>query len=169
MPEMSINPRRLVQSTQQRRVESFMRAAMQPVRLFPDIPTDDERILRAKLILEEAFETVQALGVVVTDENGDEIGGPYASGYQFNINVASRFSIVEAVDGCCDIMVVTLGTLSTIGVGDVHVMNAVLDANDAKLEGEIREDGKRLKPEGWQPPKIGEELLLQGWSGNENQ
>jgi predicted HAD superfamily Cof-like phosphohydrolase len=48
-------------------------------------------------------------------------------------------------------------------------MNAVLDANDAKLEGEIREDGKRLKPEGWQPPKIGEELLLQGWSGNENQ
>lgn len=168
MPEASINPRRLVQSSQQRRVERFMSDAGQTVRLFPSKPTDAERELRAKLILEEAFETIDALGVqVMLDADNIHVGNVTAGKVSFKVN--SCFNIVEAVDGCCDLMVVTLGTLSTIGVGDFHVIETVLDANDAKLTGPIREDGKRLKPEGWQPPNIGEELVLQGWSGNENE
>lgn len=30
---------------------------------------------------------------------------------------------------------------------------------------ELREDGKRLKPEGWLPPDIRAKLLEQGWEG----
>jgi predicted HAD superfamily Cof-like phosphohydrolase len=35
--------------------------------------------------------------------------------------------------------------------------------NMAKVGGPIRADGKRLKPEGWQPPRIREMLIERGW------
>jgi predicted HAD superfamily Cof-like phosphohydrolase len=160
------SPRRFVQTEYQRRVERFMREAKQIVRLWPDQPREDERILRAKLILEEALETCQALGVSIVLRVPDQDGGVDLHPVREEdivFNVSADFNLVDAVDGCCDVMVVTLGCLSCLGVGDVHVMNAVLDANDAKMTGPIREDGKRLKPEGWQPPNIEGELVLQGW------
>lgn len=152
------SPRRFVQTTHQRRVEKFMNDAGQIVRFIPQEPTPEERVLRAKLIMEEALETVSALGVswsLPLDGPGDEL--------EFEFVADGEFSMEEAVDGCCDVMVVTIGTLSCLGVNDVHVMNQVLGANDAKMAGPIREDGKRLKPEGWQPPNIREELVLLGW------
>ena len=151
--------RRFIQTEQQRRIEKFMRDAGQTVRLKPIQPTEDERVLRAKLIVEEALETCEALGVDVEpelDDRGEDIVG-------FRFVPTDKFDMVEAVDGCCDVIVVTIGTLSCLGAGDVHPMNAVLDANDAKMTGPIREDGKRLKPEGWQPPDISGELIKQGW------
>ena len=157
------NSRRFVQTEAQRRVEKFMRDANQTVRLKPDIPSADERVLRAKLILEEAIETCHALGVTMTyDGNGQLVG----DGDVRFMDYPDGIDIVEAVDGCCDVMVVTLGTLSSLGVGDVHVMNAVLDANDKKMTGPIRDDGKRLKPEGWEPPDIKGELKRQGWEAD---
>lgn len=36
-------------------------------------------------------------------------------------------------------------------------------ANMAKTTGPVRADGKRLKPEGWQPPDIAGVLRVQGW------
>lgn len=151
--------RRFVQTEQQRRVEAFMRAAGQVVRLHPHQPTREERVLRAKLIMEEALETCDALGVDVRMLHDRML--VYGDAIEFV--GTDEFDMAEAVDGCCDVMVVTLGTLSCLGVGDVHVMNQVLDANDRKMTGPIRDDGKRLKPEGWQPPNIEGELIAQGW------
>ncbi|MFG0261004.1 MAG: hypothetical protein ACF788_01240 [Novipirellula sp. JB048] len=155
-----------MQTAQQRRVESFMIAAGQTARAVPAKPSPEERILRAKLIIEEALETCSALGVAVVLETAGQSGEVehHAVSEEFlTFHHVLNFNMAEAVDGCCDVMVVTLGTLSCLGVGDVHVMNAVLDANDAKMTGPIREDGKRLKPEGWQPPDIAGELVRQGW------
>lgn len=160
MSDPGPSPRRFVQTEQQRRIEKFMRDANQNVRAEPQMPSSEERILRAKLILEEAIETCVALGVILTYDGNGEIAGD--GDVKFTAYDES-FNLVEAVDGCCDVMVVTIGTLSCIGVGDVHVMNEVLDANDRKMTGEIRPDGKRLKPEGWQPPNIEGELVRQGW------
>jgi predicted HAD superfamily Cof-like phosphohydrolase len=157
------NSRRFVQSEPQRRIEKFMRDAGQTVRLQPIEPTPEERILRAKLILEEALETCAALGVHVVRDLDDGTVDVVEEGLRFI--PTDGFNMAEAVDGCCDVIVVTLGTLSSLGVGDNHVLNAVLDANDAKLTGPIRDDGKRLKPEGWQPPDIAGELRRQGWEG----
>jgi predicted HAD superfamily Cof-like phosphohydrolase len=155
-----VSPRRFVQTEQQRRVERFMRDAGQFVREFPAEPTEAERILRAKLILEEAFETVDALGIAIFDE-GDRVID--ADKLSFMPHLSKDFDMVGAVDGCIDVLVVTVGTLSAIGCGDVHLMNAVLDANDLKLTGPAREDGKKLKPPGWKPPDIAGELRAQGW------
>lgn len=111
--------------------------------------------------MEKALETCKALGVDVAYESEGKKYLLDEGDLQFDSSGA--FDMVEAVDGCVDVMIVTIGTLSCLGVGDVHVMRAVLDANDKKLEGPIREDGKQLKPEGWQPPDIRGELRRQGW------
>jgi predicted HAD superfamily Cof-like phosphohydrolase len=158
--------RRFVQTEMQRRVEKFMHDAGQTVRAKPAVPTRKERELRAKLILEEAFETCVALGVSVSIRDCDlemvSKDGVINDAF-FDYDGSYECNMIEAADGCCDIMVVTLGTLSCLGAGDVHLMNEVLDKNDEKMTGPIREDGKRLKPEGWTPPDIEGELVRQGW------
>ncbi|MCD0459156.1 pyrophosphohydrolase domain-containing protein [Roseiconus lacunae] len=157
------NGRRFVQTMQQRRVEKFMRDAGQLVRNVPSQPSQEERILRAKLIMEEAIETCQALGVSVSAKCIETVHITGNSNAELLFFPQDTFDMVEAVHGCCDVIVVTLGCLSCLGVGDVHPMNAVLDANNAKMTGPIREDGKRMKPEGWHPPDIEAELISQGW------
>ena len=156
----------------QLRIEDFMKMADQTVRDKPEMPTEEERILRAKLILEEAIETCEALGVNVFlgdsygDDEVDLMGVDLEVNCRFEPLPPDRwFDMEEAVDGCCDILVVTIGTLSCLGVKDGPVMEEVLDANDAKLGGPVRPDGKKGKPEGWKPPNIARRLHEQGWEG----
>ncbi len=52
-----------------------------------------------------------------------------------------------------------------LGYDGAPIAKAVYQTNMAKLDGPIREDGKQLKPEGWQPPDIEGELRRQGWKG----
>jgi hypothetical protein len=52
-------------SSHQRRIEAFMKEASQNAPDFPQIPSDDILKLRASLILEEALETVDAMGLTV--------------------------------------------------------------------------------------------------------
>ncbi|MGH9340425.1 MAG: hypothetical protein ACRD1R_12750 [Acidobacteriota bacterium] len=85
--------------------------------------------MRAELIREEAQETVEAI------EQGD---------------------LAAAVDGLCDLIYVALGAAVTWGIDLEPVFNEVHRANMAKLGGPVRADGKQLKPDGWQPPRIAE-------------
>jgi len=154
-----------VRSEHQQSVEWCMRAAMQRVRQKPEIPSEEERILRAKLIFEEAMETIMALGVCVRHDfaDADEDG-----------LIEPRFVIDEdpdmegIADGCADIMVVTLGTLSSCGIDAGPVMEEVLKKNKEKFPGGvpvILPGGKYGKPEGWKPPDIAGVLRKQGWEG----
>lgn len=83
--------------------------------------------LRADLILEEAVETFRAL---------------------------HRNDLAGAIDGLCDLIVVALGTACEMGVDLDPFWQEVHRTNMEKAGGPVREDGKRLKPEGWQPPDI---------------
>jgi len=91
--------------------------------------------LRAKLIWEEATETLDAI------RDGD---------------------LVEAVDGLADLIYVCLGAAVTWGVDLEPVFQRVHASNMTKTGG-VRDDGKIMKPEGWKPPDIREELIRQGW------
>src|SRR2546427_489951 len=105
-----------MKSDHQLRVELFMRRARQKVRNRPTQPTEAECYLRARLILEEAIEVIRALGFepclscLRRDENllairiNDVIFHPIP-----------EFNLIEVVDGCCDLKVVTTGTLSCLG------------------------------------------------------
>lgn len=111
-------------TTWQADVQAFHEALDIPVGETPAIRRPE---LRAELIREEAAETVAAI------ERGD---------------------LVEAIDGLCDVIVVVLGTAVEFGIDLQPFWDEVHRTNMAKVGGPVREDGKRLKPEGWTPPDI---------------
>lgn len=66
---------------------------------------------------------------------------------------------VETVDALLDIIVVAIGALHSVGVDTEGAWKEVMASNLAKINprtGRVqkREDGKVIKPEGWQPPDI---------------
>lgn len=145
-------PRPRNRSQHQRNIDRFMQLADQDVPEQPCIPSYPIRKLRATLILEEALETVNALGFELHPDIGDggEIRdwkverGPYPPDME------------EIADGCADISVVTIGTLSACGMDDVPLLAEVDAANLRKFGpgGHRREDGKWVKPTDWTPPDI---------------
>jgi predicted HAD superfamily Cof-like phosphohydrolase len=65
----------------------------------------------------------------------------------------------DDVDALIDILVVTIGALHSIGVDTEGAWKEVHGSNMAKIDAGTgvvlrREDGKILKPEGWQPPNL---------------
>ncbi|MDX1545751.1 MAG: hypothetical protein R3247_02115 [Rhodothermales bacterium] len=138
------------------RVSAFMQHAGQDTPAHPTIPDEATRVLRAKLILEEALETVRALGVGVrvTTEDGREVDFDHVDHLDF---VADGAVDLEGVaDGCADISVVTVGTLIAFGLDDEPLLEEVDAANLRKFGegGYRRADGKWMKPPGWTPPDI---------------
>jgi hypothetical protein len=167
-----------------KRVREFMVKAGQDT---PDETTaipDEVRILRAKLILEEAFETVnRGLGV--------SAGVAYCD---LDFKIMGRLNLVELADGCADLSVVNIGTLIAAGIDDVELLEMIDESNLAKFTSRCpncqrlytehdpapdpdenfevecpncqlpfipahrREDGKWIKPTDWKAPDI-ESLL----------
>ena len=71
----------------------------------------------------------------------------------------------EMVDALCDLLYVTYGAAVALGVDLEPFFAAVHEANMAKRGGYPREDGKWMKPDGWQPPDIGRLLRERhGWA-----
>ena len=69
----------------------------------------------------------------------------------------------DDVDALIDILVVTIGALHSIGVDTEGAWKEVHGSNMAKIDAGTgvvlrREDGKILKPEGWQPPNLKQHL-----------
>ena len=65
----------------------------------------------------------------------------------------------EQLDALIDILVVTAGALHSLGVDSEAAWDEVMRTNFAKVDpvtGKVkrREDGKILKPDGWQPPQL---------------
>jgi predicted HAD superfamily Cof-like phosphohydrolase len=108
----------------QRDVEEFHQALEVPVGKTIEIRRPE---LRSTLIREEVDETLEAI---------------------------AANDMVEAIDGMCDILCVVYGTAAEFGVDLAPYWDEVHKTNMAKQGGPLREDGKRLKPEGWQPPDI---------------
>ena len=66
---------------------------------------------------------------------------------------------VETLDALVDIIVVTIGALHSMGADVEGAWKEVMSTNFAKIDKETgkvrkREDGKVLKPVGWEPPNL---------------
>lgn len=127
----------------QRQVLEFHKAMNLTIGKTPEI-RDAE--LRAKIILEEAFETAAALvgkstavllAACAIDDCPDQ-----------------EPDLAKAIDGCMDVHYVVSGTSIALGIDEKPFFDEVHRANMAKVGGPIRTDGKRLKPEGWTAPNI---------------
>jgi predicted HAD superfamily Cof-like phosphohydrolase len=109
-------------------IVEFHKVVMQENLLtYPNIPNDKMKILEKKLILEEVMETVEAI---------------------------DSCDLVELADGIVDSIVVLLGCAVTYGIDIRPIWDEIHKTNMAKKDGEIRADGKKLKPIGWKPPEV---------------
>ena len=66
---------------------------------------------------------------------------------------------LETLDALIDILVVTIGTIHSMGSDAEGAWKEVMQTNFAKIDKETgkvrkREDGKVLKPVGWVPPNL---------------
>lgn len=116
-----------------------------------EVPDQDTRKLLAQLILEETKETINALGFYI--DNNQSISPNY-SPYSGNDR-----HLESIIDGCCDLIYVTVGALTACGVPDLPHLVAVCRANESKFpNGQVivNENGKYQKPPGWKPPNHGE-------------
>lgn len=124
-----------------------MGKAGQTVPTVPIMPDLAIRVLRARLLLEETVETINALGCEVVMKDGE-------------LTVRNDFlrtpSIVETIDGCCDVSVIAIGTLSALGCPDGPFLAEVDAANLRKFEGDAHRDshGKWIKPSNFVGPNI---------------
>lgn len=119
----------------QQRVRDFHAKFGQPI---GERPAFSRPELRARLIAEEAAETVTAL------LNGD---------------------MVEVADGLCDLIYVALGCAVEMGIDLVALFEEIHRSNMTKTRGIERADGKIQKGPTFEPPRVAELLREQGWSG----
>lgn len=150
------------------RVRQFHEKAGATINKTPTMPPAEDRLLRAKLIMEEALETVEALGLsplVRLSSNGEHFADVVIEDMEFKAD--REPDLVEIADGCADIMVVTTGTLISMGIPDIELQRIVDENNLAKFGpgGHRRADGKWIKPPNHQPPDIERVLREQGWEG----
>ena len=74
----------------------------------------------------------------------------------------------EQLDALLDIMVVTAGAIHSLGVDAPGAWKEVMRSNFAKVDprtGKVRrrEDGKILKPDNWEPPRLASYIRPRPW------
>lgn len=156
------------QTAHQARIEKMMAGYGQNVPSEPALPDEATRVLRARLIMEETLETIQkGLRVAIKHKFTMGPGGGLPIGSFDDLGFRAMpgpANLVEIADGCADISVVTIGTLSACGIADKDLLE-VVDMNNLDKVNTGREDehGKWIKHPDHQPPDIAAVLRDQGW------
>lgn len=132
-------------------IVDFMQKAGQATPEKLTIPSETDRILRAKLILEEAFELInKGLGIGVADF------GHFLKPDDFNYVITGEADPVESLDGACDLFWTGVGGVAVIFGADLDpVLDEVDRSNQSKfIDGHRREDGKWQKGKSYSPADI---------------
>jgi len=109
--------------------------------------------LRSMLIGEEAFETICALV-------GEAAAQSIMQAMMIKVlqtRAQKRMAgadLVEAIDGCGDLLVVTYGTFEAIGVDAEPFTDEIMRSNMDKVGGPVDAHGKMGKPPGWRDADI---------------
>jgi predicted HAD superfamily Cof-like phosphohydrolase len=79
--------------------------------------------------------------------------------YKELIAAENADDMLEQLDALIDILVVTIGAIHSMGADGEGAWKEVMSTNFAKIDsltGRVRkrEDGKVMKPTGWQPPEL---------------
>ena len=151
-----------VKSTHQQRVERFMELAGQKIPAHPITPDGPTRELRSRLIIEEALETTDGLGVSVYMKYDGRLLRVDFEDLVFSAD--EKPDIRAIADGCWDSRVVVTGTLSACGIADEDGQRLVDEGNLNKFGPghKIRQDGKVIKPPDFKHPDIYGILFEQG-------
>lgn len=145
-------------------VIEFHLAMDQPILETPQVPPDARVRLRAALIAEEFFETLEAM--IPFDPLSTitrELVVARAAVMWACKEAAISVNLEKLADGMADLDYVVEGTRLEFGIDGRPIAAEVQRSNMAKASGPVAENGKRLKPPGWTPPDIVGELVKQGW------
>ncbi len=141
-------------------VLEFMQCAKQDTPSYVRIPDEDVRVLRARLVLEEALELVEALGVDVEFPNVHDPEIDYAALHFDDLRFGPRkdhvIASAEVAKECADVAVVNTGTLVAFGIPDKALLELVDNNNLEKFgPGHSYDDyGKLIKPPGFKKPAM---------------
>lgn len=126
----------------------------------PDAPTIRNPGLRLNLMLEELIEIADAVGYALLDDPDNNTkrfvtNTEYLEYYGENTEGAVYDTDpIAAIDGIADLLYVTFGTGEEWGIDIEPFFNEVHRSNMTKVGGPVRADGKRLKPDTYEPPKL---------------
>jgi predicted HAD superfamily Cof-like phosphohydrolase len=117
----------------QQDIVTLMQLFNQQVKESPELPDPETRLLRARLVFEEAIEFVKGCGCTVTlaASNGEE----QAAGLDkigVVLDPTREPDFIEYVDGCIDQLVVTYGALNAAGVKAEPAWDEVQRSNMSK-------------------------------------
>lgn len=128
----------------------------------PAVPPDDVVRLRARLIIEEACEALEAM-VNCNSVHGETLAQLKQQLKQLCAEAPIKVDLPALADTLGDTDYVVEGTRLAFGINGTPIADAIHAANMAKLGGGKDAHGKSVKPAGWQPPDIAGELKKQGW------
>ena len=104
----------------------------QEVKDAPELPDEATRLLRARLVFEEALEFVRACGCTVTMAESDGMRAAVIDEISVAIDADGTPDFTEYVDGCIDQLVVTYGALNAAGVKAQSAWDEVQRSNMSK-------------------------------------
>lgn len=128
--------------------------------------TPEERLLRVRLVVEEALEFAFAMGCVVEVDPRFEWGIQEA---EVSVLPDHPIDLVEAADALADLDYVVTGSALTMGIPHRAVVQEVHRSNMSKLDPVTlkpiyREgDSKVLKGDAYSPPDVTTVLVEHGW------
>jgi predicted HAD superfamily Cof-like phosphohydrolase len=113
-------------------IVTLMTQFEQEVKDSPELPDAATRLLRARLVFEEALEFVRACGCTVT-MSGSSVEGPAViNDIRVVLDPNGTPDFTEYVDGCIDQLVVTYGALVAAGVKVESAWDEVQRSNMSK-------------------------------------
>lgn len=124
-------------NAEQQMVRDFHLKYGAPVRTVPTLIPAKDRLRRARLIVSEAAEFLEA---------------------------ADKDDLVEMTDALADLLVVVYGAAVELGV-DLEPVFAEVQRSNMSKNGGKDVGGKILKGPGFVPPDIAGQLRAQGWTG----
>lgn len=112
----------------QQDIVTLMKQFEQEVKESPEMPDPATRLLRARLVFEEALEFVRACGCTVTSSTQQ----PVIDDIAVQLDPKGTPDLVEYVDGCIDQLVVTYGALNAAGIEAQSAWDEVQRSNMSK-------------------------------------
>ena len=113
-------------------IVTLMTQFEQEVKDAPELPNDATRLLRARLVFEEALEFVRACGCAVGIGGADGVKTVVTDEISVVADPDVMPDFTEYVDGCIDQLVVTHGALNAAGVKAQSAWDEVQRSNMSK-------------------------------------
>jgi predicted HAD superfamily Cof-like phosphohydrolase len=116
-------------------IVTLMKQFDQPVKDSPELPDPATRLLRARLVFEEALEFVKGCGCTLTRTtagSNPEEQPAIIDSIAVVLDPSGQPDLVEYVDGCIDQLVVTYGALNAAGVKAQSAWDEVQRSNMSK-------------------------------------